>query len=125
MQLKPAVATAVLMVFAFAACVYSVLATAGGDPLDIPLITAPLLALFFVARRMGDDTAAGWMVFGAAFIITMPMVMFALLLSFSSRGGVDPDLGIRFGPLMTIGPIVQLVAVAVFYLFARMVRSGQ
>ncbi len=55
----------------------------------------------------------------------MPMVMFALLLSFSSRGGVDPDLGIRFGPLMTIGPIVQLVAVAVFYLFARMVRSGQ
>jgi hypothetical protein len=124
-QLSPTAATGALLLFALVACIYCLVTTTGVDLMDIPLVAAPLLALFAVSRRMGADTAAGWMVFGAAFIIVVPMVMFALLLSFSSRGGVDPDLGIRFGPLMTVGPVVQLIAVALLYLFARMLRTGR
>ena len=123
-QLNPTLATGALLLFAFVACSYSLLATAGADRLDILLVAAPLVALYMVAHKSGDDVAVGWMVFGAAFIIVMPMVMFALLLSFSSRGGAVPDLGIQFGPLMTIGPVVQLIAVMLLYFFARMVRRG-
>jgi hypothetical protein len=123
MALRPLAATAALVLFAFVACLYSVLTTAGADLIDIPLVAAPLVAQYALAARLGEDTAAGWMVFSAAFVIFMPMVMFALLLSFSSRGGTEPDLGIQFGPLMTFGPVVQLAAVGLFYVFARMVRS--
>jgi hypothetical protein len=123
-QLSPTVATGALLLIAFAGSVYSLVATAGGELVDIPLVAAPLVALYVVARRLGDDVAIGWMVFGAAFIIVVPMVMFALLLSVSSQGGVNPDLGIQFGPLMTVGPVVQIVAVALLYFFARLVRRG-
>jgi hypothetical protein len=122
-KLHPTLATGALLLLAFVALVYSLISTPGAELIDIPLVAMPLIALYVVARRLGDDPAIGWMVFGAAFIIVMPMVMFALVLTVSSNGGVEPDLGIRFGPLMTVGPVVQLIAVLLLYFFARLVRG--
>ncbi len=120
---NPFTFTRVFLAVAAAVSVGTLATTAGGAIALLPLVLAPLLALYWVGQRATGNTAAGWMIFGGGFVIVAPMLLFLVALSVQSIRPTDGEGALGFGLMLMLAPFLQLLGVGLLYLIARLISE--